>query len=487
MKKSLPGDLAALADLPGLGPKRIKILYQKLKIASVADLLKAAREGRLRKVKGFGPKIESNILKAGAQATGAKRLRLAAAEQIAFPFLAYLKTAAGVKQAVIAGSFRRRRETVGDIDILVTCQRNADPIGHFVRYPEVAEVMAKGTTRATVRLKSGLQVDLRVVAERSYGAALVYFTGSKAHNIALRARAIKRGLKFNEYGVFKGARWLAGRTEAEIYAKAGLAFIEPELRENNGELEAAEKKALPHLLALADIRGDLHVHTKASDGDASLEELAEAAQQHGYQYLAITDHTQHIGIVHGLDRRRLARQMTAIDHLNAKFKGFRLLKSAEVDILPDGKLAIEPGIARDLDLVVAAIHTSFTQEGRSQTERLLRAMDNPVVNIIAHPTGRLIGERDPYPVDMMRLMQGALERGCHLEIDAQPSRLDLKDAHCRLAKQLGLKLVLSTDAHTVETLGYMRFGVDQARRGWLEPSDVLNTLNLDKLLAAMKR
>lgn len=488
IKKHLPGHLADLADVPGLGPKRIKILFRKLKVTSMAELGAAARAGRLRKLKGFGPKIETNILKAMERNPEAgKRLRLSVAEQIAGPLLAYVRDTAGVTQAIIAGSFRRRRDTVGDIDILATCKKGANVIEGLTLYPEVAEVLAKGTTRASVRLQSGLQVDLRVVPERSYGAALVYFTGSKAHNIALRAIAAKRGLKFNEYGVFKGERWLAGRTEAEVYGKANLSYIEPELRENKGEIEAARDGKLPRLVTLVDIKGDLHAHTRASDGENSLEEMAAAAKNLGYSYLAITDHTQHVGIVHGLDSRRLRQQMAAIDRLNAKFRGFRLLKSAEVDILPNGGLAIDAGMARELDLVVASIHTGLDNDAGRQTDRLLRAMDNPSVNIIGHPTGRLIGSRDPYGVDMKRLMEGARARNCILEINAQPTRLDLNDVHCRMAKEMGVKLAVSTDAHTVETLGFMRFGVDQARRGWLEPSDVVNTRGLSGLLPFLKR
>ena len=488
LKQHLPGHLADLTEIPGLGPKRIKTLFRKLKISSVAELAAAARAGRLHKIRGFGPKIERNILEASERrkASG-KRLRLSVAEQIAKPLVEYLNATPGVEQVTIAGSFRRRKETVGDIDILVTCGKKTDPIGRFVGYPEVEKVLAKGTTRAGVRLKSGLQVDLRVVPARSYGAALVYFTGSKAHNIALRALAMKRGLKFNEYGVFKAARWLAGETEKDVYAKAGLPYIEPELRENQGELEAARTDTLPRLVTLADIKGDLHAHTDASDGDASLEQMAEAARTRGYRYLAITDHSKHVGIVHGLDVRRLARQMTAIDRLNAKYRDFRLLKSAEVDILTDGALGIDAGILGELDLVVAAIHTKFTLDARAQTERLIKAMDNKCVNIVAHPTGRLLGKREPYELDMQRLMKAAAERGCFLEVNAQPSRLDLSDVHCRLAKSLGLRLAISTDAHTVETLDYMRFGVDQARRGWIERDDVINTRDLPALINCFGR
>lgn len=488
LKQHLPGHLADLTEIPGLGPKRIKTLFRKLKISSVAELADAARAGRLHKIRGFGPKIERNILEASERhESTSKRIRLSVAEQIAKPLLEYLKATPGIEQVTIAGSFRRRRETVGDIDILATCGKNADPIGRFVVYPEVEKILAKGTTRAGVRLKSGLQVDLRVVPARSYGAALVYFTGSKAHNIALRALAMKRGLKFNEYGVFKAARWLAGETEMDVYAKAGLPYIAPELRENQGELEAAHNDTLPRLVTVADIKGDLHAHTDASDGDASLEQMAEAARARGYRYLAITDHSKHVGIVHGLDAGRLARQMTAIDRLNAKYRDFRLLKSAEVDILADGTLGIDAGILGELDFAVAAIHTKFALDARAQTERLIKAMDNRSVNIIAHPTGRLLGKREPYELDMQRLMKAAAERGCFLEVNAQPSRLDLSDVHCRLAKSLGVKLAISTDAHTVETLDYMRFGVDQTRRGWIERSDVINTRDLPSLLKLFRR
>ncbi len=488
LKKRLPAGLADLTGVPGLGPKRIKMLFQKLKIKSVAQLGAAARAGRLRELPGIGPKIEQGIRQATEHhQTTERRLRLATAEQIAAPLVRYLQSIAGVEQVTIAGSFRRRKETVGDIDILAISAKGSPVIERFVAYGEVAEIIAEGTTRASVRLKSGLQVDLRVVPKRSYGAALLYFTGSKTHNIALRAMAVKRGLKFNEYGVFKGARWVAGYTEKDVYAKAGLPFIEPELRENQGELQAAQSGKLPQLITLGDLKGDLHTHTEASDGEATIEKMAEAARKCGYDYLAISDHAKHMGIVHGLDARRLAAQMKAIDRLNAKHRGLRLLKSAEVDILADGALALDAGILRELDFAITAIHSKFDLGVQQQTERLIRAMDHPCVNIIAHPSGRLIAEREPYQLDIKRLMRAAIERNCFLEVNAQPTRLDLSDAHCRMAKEMGLKLAISSDAHTTETLNYLRFGVDQARRGWLEPDDVINTRKLDALLRLFKR
>ncbi|MDE3115675.1 MAG: DNA polymerase/3'-5' exonuclease PolX, partial [Pseudomonadota bacterium] len=357
----------------------------------------------------------------------------------------------------------------------------------FVRYDEVATVLSQGTTRATVKLKSGLQVDLRVVKDESYGAALVYFTGSKAHNIALRLKGVKRRLKINEYGVFRKQRWIAGRSEKDVYAEIDLPYIEPELRENNGEIEAAEAGKLPRLVTLEKIRGDLHTHTDASDGSGSMENMARAATALGYDYLAISDHAKHVGITHGLDARRLARQMAQIDRRNANHRDILLLKSVEVDILPDGRLCLDDAVLADLDLVIAAVHTGFSQGADAQTARILRAMDNRYVNVIAHPTGRLIGERGPYAVDMARLMEGAKERGVHLEVNCQPSRLDLSDTHCRMAKKMGLKLALSTDSHNPESLSYMRYGLDQARRGWIEAKDVLNTRPWPQLKKLLKR
>ena len=486
--KRIPLALADLAGVPGLGPKRVKLLYDTLKIKSMKGLAAAARGGRLHHVQGFGPKLEQMILKATeAHVGGDRRIRLFAAEQIAQALVSYLKRVPGVGEVKVAGSFRRRRETVGDLDILVTAKSGAKPIGAFVTYDEVAEVLSRGTTRAAVRLQSGLQVDLRVVEEKSYGAALVYFTGSKAHNIALRTLCIKRHLKVNEYGVYRGERWVAGRAEEDVYAAAGLPYIEPELRENTGEIEAARAGKLPNLVTMARIKGDLHVHTNGSDGNATVEEMAQAAAARGYEYIAISDHTEHVGITHGLDAKRLARQMTAIDRSNSKQKRILVLKSAEVDILPDGKLAMDDAILAGLDLVVAAVHTAFRLNAVAQTERMIRAMDNPNVNIIAHPTGRLIGEREGYEVDMARLMAAAKDRRCYFEVNGQPSRLDLDDGHCRMAKNIGLKLALVTDAHSPDTLGYMRYAVDQARRGWLEPKDVLNTRSWGQLKTLLAR
>ncbi len=487
VEREVPAGLIDLTLLPGLGPKRVKALYEELGIRDLAGLERAARKHRLRELAGFGAKTEQRILEAlSRHARRERRIKLADVEELASLYVEHLKAIAGVKEVIVAGSYRRRKETVGDLDILVTCKKGSPVMKGFVEYDEVDAVISRGTTRSTVSLRSGLQVDLRVVAEVSYGAALYYFTGSKAHNIAVRTIAVKKGLKINEYGVFKGKRRVAGRTEKEVFKAVGLRYIEPELRENRGEIEAARKNRLPHLVSVSDIRGDLHAHTNATDGHHSLREMAEAAKKLGYAYLAITDHSKHLAIAHGMDEARLRRQLHAIDRLNAKLKGIRVLKGIEVDILEDGKLDIKDSVLKQLDLTVGAIHSGFGLSRAKQTERIIRAMDNPYFNVLAHPTGRLINQRAAYELDMERVMEAALERGCYLELNGHPDRLDLNDVQCRMAKDVGLKLAISTDAHTASNLQHMRFGVDQGRRGWLEPEDVLNTRpwrELERLLA----
>lgn len=487
LQKKVPAGLAELTAIPGLGPKRIKTLFEKLDISSVEDLKRAAHTGRLKGIRGFGPKFAQTVAKLTSQPQTEKRMLLADAERVAEPLAARLAAVPGVEEVVIAGSYRRRKETVGDLDILVLSDKSASVVASFVSDEDVTKVLARGTTKASIRLKCGLQVDLRVIAPESAGAALVYFTGSKAHNIAIRTLGRKKNLKFNEYGVFRGKRRLASKSEADVYAAVGLPLIPPELRENTGEVEAAQKGCLPHLVTLADMKGDLHVHTDASDGHASLVMMVEAAKALGYEYIAISDHASRIGIVHGLDARRLARQMANIDRLNGKLRGITVLKSVEVDIAADGSLALDDGILAELDLVTASIHSKFDLNPEKQTERLIRAMDHKTVTVIGHPTGRLIGERDAYALDMRRLLAGARERGCLMELNAQPNRLDLNDAHLRLCKEMGVKVVISTDAHSTDTLACMRFGVDQARRGWLEASDVANTRTLADFRKLLKR
>ena len=487
-ERRTPESLLELLRLGPLGPKRVKTLYDQLGIESADDLAAAAKAGRLHGLRGFGPKIEQRLLDALAHRVKEEpRLLLAAVEAVAVDLVRYLKGASGVGEVVVAGSYRRRKETVGDLDILVTAAPGSDVMDRLTAFEEVEEVLGHGRTRSTVRLRSGLQVDVRVVPANSYGAALHYFTGSKAHNIKVRGMGVDRGLKINEYGVFQGEEQIAGGTEEEVYAQVGLPYIEPELRENRGEIEAARDGRLPKLVTLADIRGDLHAHTAETDGRASLEEMAEGARAKGYKYLAITDHSQRVAMARGLDAKRLARQIKAIDRLNGRLRGIVILKAIEVDILEDGALDLPDAILAELDLRVCSIHYSLNLSAERQTERLLRAMDNRHCDIIGHPTGRLLSKRGPMAIDLERVMRAALERGCFLELNAQPHRLDLDDGHCKMAKELGLKLAISTDAHSVANLDLMRFGIDQARRGWLEPDDILNTRSWPQLKRLLRR
>jgi DNA polymerase (family 10) len=482
-----PGALSDLMHIEGLGAKRVKTLYRELGIRSVGDLSEAARSGKIRRLKGFGEKIEQMITERVEHFTGeAARTRLIDAEEIAKPLLDHLRRCEGIGEVTVAGSYRRRKETVGDIDILLTAAKDSPVMDHFTDYDDVAEVVSKGKTRSTVRLRSGMQVDLRFVPQVSYGAALHYFTGSKAHNIAVRKLGQKKGYKINEYGVFKDDKRIAGTTERAVYAKVGMPFIPPELREDRGELDAARKRKLPELITLDDIRGDLHCHTKATDGRNTIEQMAKAAIECGYDYLAITDHTQHLTVARGLDEKRLRTQMKAIDRLNEKLTDIVLLKSAEVDILEDGNLDLPESVLKDLDFTVCAVHDKFDLPRKKQTERILRAMSNPCFNILAHPSGRLINRREPYSVDLEKLLRAAAECGCAVELNAHPDRLDLNDEGCRMAKDLGVWIAIATDAHRTSDFRYMRYGIDQARRGWLEKADVVNTLPLNRLRKALR-
>ena len=482
-----PPALALLMNVAGLGPKRVHILHEKLGITSTEDLKAAAQAGKIKELKGFGPKIEQQVLEGLAQFSTEKRYKLVTVEPVAEALVKHLKVVPGVAEAIVAGSYRRRKETVGDLDVLVTCREAFRVMDAFTSYEDVSRVIAKGDTKSAVVLRGGLQVDLRVVPQESYGAALHYFTGSKAHNIAVRHLGVQRGLKINEYGVFRGEARLAGRIEAEVFAAVDLPWIEPELREDWGEIAAAQQGRLPKLITLADLRGDLHAHTKATDGRNSLEEMAQAAGERGYEYLAITNHSKRVSMAHGHDAKNLAAEMAEIDRLNARLQGIVLLKAIEMDILEDGSLDLPDEILKELDLTVCAVHYHFNLSQEAQTARIIRAMDNPYFNILAHPSGRLIHRREPYEVDMERLMRAAQERGCFMELDSQPDRLDLIDIHCKLAKDLGVKVSISTDAHSTADLNYMRWGIGQARRGWLEAADVLNTRPWAELKELLKR
>lgn len=488
LRRELPPAVTELLQIPGLGPKRVKALYHDLEVQTVEQLYRAARDGRIRALPGFGEKTELNILQAvEAHVSQARRFKLAVAAQYAATLTAFLQAVPGVDQVTVAGSFRRMRETVGDLDILVTAAADSPVMSHFTAYDEVADVLSAGSTRASVVLKSGLQVDLRVVAQQAYGAALHYFTGSKAHNIAIRRLAQKLGLKINEYGVFRGSERIAGDDEISVYRSVDLPYIPPELREDRGEIEAAREGRLPKLVELSDLRGDLHAHTKATDGHDSLREMALAAKGMGLHYLAITEHSRRLTVAHGLDPLRLARQCDEIDRLNAELDGITLLKGIEVDILEDGSLDLPDEVLGRLDLVVGAVHSQFHLSRAKQTERILRAMDRPHFTLLAHPSGRLIEQRDPYDVDMLRIIRHAKDRGCFLELNAHPDRLDLLDTHCQMAKEEGVRVSINSDAHSTFDFANLQYGVGQARRGWLEKDDVLNTRPLASLRHLLRR
>jgi len=482
LRKKLPADLTELLKLPGLGPRRVHALFHELDIHNHEQLERAARDGLIQHLPGFGAKTEARILEAlQAHADTSKRFKLAVAGRYAESLVAYLKTAGGVSKVDLAGSYRRSRETVGDLDILVIARHGRSVIEHFVAYDEVENVLSSGTTRASVMLRSGLQVDVRVVAATSFGAALYYFTGSRSHNIAVRRIAQRQGLKINEYGVFRGNKRIAGKTEEDVFESVGLPWIPPELRENRGEIEAAHAGLLPTLVTTGDLRGDLHSHTSASDGHASIQVMADAAKKHSLEYLAITDHSKRLTVAHGLDSKRLLAQLESIDAFNAGDHGITLLKGIEVDILEDGSLDLPDPVLARLDIVIGAVHSRFDLTRAKQTRRILRAMDNPNFTLLAHPSGRLIDRRAPYDVDMTRIIRHARERGCFLELNAHPERLDLLDTHCQLAREEGVLISINSDAHSTVDFDNLRFGVGQARRGWLGKQDVLNTRPLSEL------
>ena len=490
VKEKVPSGLLEVLSLEGLGPERVKQLYHELDIRNIDDLERALQKQRIRELEGFGPKTEENIRKSIKQKEQqGNRLFFNRAEEYAQPLLKYMKSLKEVKRAAIAGSYRRQRETIGDIDILVTGQDSAAIMDHFVNYDDVDDVIAKGETKSSVHLLGELQVDLRVVDEESYGAALVYFTGSQDHNIQTRHIARQKGLKVNEYGVFKEetGELVAGKTEEDVYAALDLPFILPELRENRGEIEAARQGKLPDLIELEDLKGDLQMHSNYSDGGATIKEMAEAAKKLGHEYIAITDHSQRVTIANGLSADELARQIDEIDAVNEELDGFRILKSVEVDILEDGSLDLPDSILKKLDLRVCCIHYKFNLSREKQMKRLLTAMDNPYFNIWGHPTAREINKRNPIDVDMGKLMDAALEKGCFMEINSAPKRLDLHDVHCKMAKERGLKLSISTDAHSPAQLPNLKYGINQARRGWLEADDILTTRSADELLKLLKR
>ena len=476
LRAQIPSGVAEMLQLPSLGPKRVRALYEELHVTSPAQLARAARDGRVRELPGFGVRSEAGILAAIAAHVGRpQRLKLVNAMQYAAAITGWLLRAPGARDVTAAGSLRRSCETVGDLDLLACADDGVAVVRHFLAYPEVAEVRASGETRATVVLGSGLQVDLRVVPQSCYGAALMYFTGSKAHNIRLRRLAIERGLKLNEYGLFQGRRVVAAASEEEVYRALGLPWIAPELREDRGEIEAALANRLPRLIERGDLAGDLHAHTDWSDGTATLAAMAQAAKAQGLSYLAISDHSRRLTVAHGLDPQRLLRQCGEIAALNRELRGIELLTGIEVDILDDGMLDLPDSALSPLDVVIAAVHSKFDLSRAAQTRRVLAALDHPKVKILAHPVGRLIGRREPYDVDMLAVIRKCRTRGIALELNAHPERLDLTDLACRMARDEGAGVVISSDAHGVHEFDHLAFGVGQARRGWLGKADVVNT------------
>lgn len=489
LKKQIPHSLVEMLSVPSLGPKTVKMLFEKLKINNIDKLEQLAKKGELKGLPGIQAKTEENILKGIAMVRRrTDRFPIGRVLPIAEDILQKLKDAAPVKEIALAGSLRRWKDTIKDIDMLATSRDPKKVMNVFTRLPHVKEVLMKGPTKSSIIARENIQVDLRVVEEDSVGAALAYFTGSKAHNIRLREMAVKKGLKINEYGVFdvKTNKKIGGKNEADIYKALGLLFIPPELREDTGEIEAAFERKLPELFELSDIKGDLHVHTKYSDGSHDIEELVDEARKRGYKYIAITDHSKGLGVARGMSIEKLLEQNKKIEAVNKRLKNFFLLSGVEMDIRSDGTMDYPDEVLKKLDIVVASIHSGFRQSKEQLTKRLVSAMKNPFVSIIAHPTGRLIGERDAYDVDIDEVLRTARDTGAAIEVNAYPLRLDLSDIYIRKAKGMGIPLAISTDAHVAYQFDFMRYGVGIARRGWLEKKDVLNTYPYKALLKRLK-
>jgi DNA polymerase (family 10) len=499
---TVPRTLIDVMELPGVGPKKAKKLWQELGVETIDALEKAAREGVVAGLSGFGPKSEKKIL-AGIEQfrLHRSRFKISEADQLIVPLLEYLRQLPAVERLEVAGSYRRRCETVGDIDLLAITREPSAVMDRFINYPKTVRVEMSGETRGRIALQSGLEVDLRVLPAKSYGAALIYFTGSKEHNIRLRKRAIDRGLRLSEYGVFRqtdedggedgGDPWAgemaAGGDEAGVYETIGLSWIAPELREDRGEIEAAAGDGLPQLVELGQIRGDLQMHSTWSDGKNSIEEMLAGCVAKGYEYFAMTDHSQALAMTGGLDARRIRQQWQEIEQVQARHPEIRILRSQEIDILADGRLDQEDEVLEELDLVVISVHSRFDLPAIEQTRRIIRALEHAEVDILAHPTGRLINRRPPFAVDIDEILHCAKENGVVVELNAHPERLDLKDSHLMLARELGVKVAISTDSHRVQHLDLMRYGVEQARRAWLEPNEIVNCLPLADFLRAFAR
>jgi DNA polymerase (family 10) len=491
LKASLPAGISELLGVPHLGPRTALTLSRVLGISSVDELEKALKAGRLRGLPRMGEKLEGKLLRGIALwRQGRERMPLGVALPRARALVAALRSLPGTKRAEYAGSLRRMCETVGDLDFMVSPKSSGDAPGilkAFVSLPGIAEVVASGATKASIRFKDGFEADLRVVEDGSFGAALHYFTGSKTHNIRIRELGVRKGLKISEYGIFKGMKRTGGGREEDVFRAVGLPFVPPELREGAGELEAAAADRLPRLVTEENLRGDLHVHSRYSDGENGLEDLARTARKMGYAYLAVSDHSPSLKIARGLPVTELRRKNREIDRINGKIPGFRLLKAAEVDILGDGTLDYPDDVLSELDVVIVSVHTRFNLDSAAQTRRITRALAHPRAMILGHPTGRLFGQREPYPVDLAAVLRAARDHGKAVELNGSPDRLDLSSAHLRQAKDLGVPVAVNSDAHTLEQLiGYRELGIGTARRGWLEADDVLNTLPLGRLLKKLR-
>jgi DNA polymerase (family 10) len=491
LKQEMPSELLELLAIPRVGPKTIAKMHQELGITNIEELERAAKSHKLASLPGFGARVEENIVKGIAQYRGYQgRALLSVALPYAESIVNELKKLEAVEQLIIAGSLRRMRETIGDIDILVVSKRPNEVMDAFTSLDGVEDVIAKGTTKSSIII-NGINADVRVVDAVSFGAAAHYFTGSKHHNVRIRELGVKNGLKINEYGVFRGDERIGGEHEEDVFASVGLAYIPPELREDRGEVEAAKENRIPTLIELNDLKGDLHVHTNWSDGRDSIEEMAEAALALDYEYIAVADHSPAVGIAGGLNEEKIPKRQEEIERVNTRFEDegvkFRVLNAVEVDIKSDFSMDFSNEILKDFDMVIGAVHSKFTQDRTTMTKRIVTAMENPHVDIIAHPTGRLLGKRDPYEVDMEQLMAAAKDTGTMLELNSFPTRLDLNDLHCKMAKEYGVLVAISTDAHVTTQMRDVRmYGVATARRGWLEPKDVLNTRSLEELLKRVK-
>jgi DNA polymerase (family X) len=496
--KKYPSTILDLLELQSLGPKKVSFLWKAFKAGTVQEVEALARNGKLRDLPGFGEKSEANILKGiEVHKKSAGRFQIDVAQETAEKLVAHILAFGKPIEAVIpAGSLRRGKETIGDLDLLVTLTngkntpRTIESISkRILAFPEIDQTLAQGENKVSFVLKSGLQVDVRMLEKKSFGAALLYFTGSKEHNVTLRGRANKMGYTLNEYALatLKGERPAARATEEEIYGKLGLDYIPPELRENTGEIDAAAEHRLPHLIELKDIRGDLQMHTTASDGRNSIEEMALAAKELGYEYISLTDHSKAVTVANGLDEKRTLEQIKKIQAANTKHLGIRILASSEVDVLKNGKLDLHDEVLEQLDVVLVSIHSYMNLDRAEMTDRILAAIENPYTQIVGHPTGRLVLHRDAYAYDMEGILDAAHKHGVVMECNASPERLDLKDTHLRMAKERGVKIVISTDAHTTRGLHAMRYGVQMARRGWIEKKDVINALSFERLISALRR